>query len=81
MDDAEERGVDVWPSAGGPTPMSPDEIPDDVLAEQDAEERQVHDVPVASVAAAAGVGDDVLVERDADERAAEESRYWRAIGG
>ena len=80
MDDTEERGVDVWPSAGGPATMSPDEIPDDVLAEQDAEERQVHDAP-AVTATAAGVGDDVLAERDADERAAEESRYWRAVGG
>ena len=80
MYDADERGIDVWPSAGGPAPLSPDDVPDDVLAEQDAAEREVHDAPVAS-AAAVGVGDDVLAELDADERAAEESRYWRAVGG
>jgi len=38
-----ERGVELWPSTGGAAQTSTDEVPDDVLAEQDAEERQVHD--------------------------------------
>ena len=79
MDAPQDSGLDMWPTAGGPTPASPDEVPDDVLAELDAEERQVHE-PVA-VMAGAHVSEEVLAERDADERAAEESLNWRAAGG
>ena len=80
MEDREEQGVGLAPTVGGRTDAGADEVPEDVLAEQDAAERQVRDelrVPPEVQEAA----EEVLAERDADVRAASEALRQRQTGG
>jgi 2-phospho-L-lactate transferase/gluconeogenesis factor (CofD/UPF0052 family) len=72
MENREERGVGLAPTEGGRAPASADEVPEDILAEQDAAERQVggeFQVPPEIQEAT----EEVLAERDADVKAANEA--------
>jgi hypothetical protein len=80
MEDREERGVKLSPVADGLDRMNPDEVPDDVLAERDAEERQARGDLLGSPAVQE-VAEDVLAEQDGDARAAEEALHQRQTGG
>lgn len=84
MEEREERGIGLAPTVSRSVGTSPDEVPDDVLAEQDAADGMPHDVtgrdePVIS-SEATEVTEDVLAEHDADGRAAEDALRQRQAG-
>jgi hypothetical protein len=80
----EERGVGPAPTStrGGAT--SPDEIPDDVLAEKDALDRLPHDArgrPESVISSeATELTEDMLAEHDAEARAVEDALRERQAG-
>ena len=69
--------ADQAPAEGAPAGL--DAATEDILAEQDAEERRGRSQPLAP-AEAEDVPEDVLAERDADRRAADEAVVRREAG-
>jgi hypothetical protein len=79
MIDRDERGLDLVPPADGDVSADPVAVPEDVVAEQDAAERQLREEfrvrPEVEDAA-----EEILVERDTDVRAAREALRDRQAG-
>jgi hypothetical protein len=79
MLDRDERGLDLVPPADGHIGTDSVTVPEDVVAEQDAAERELQEQfrvrPEVEDAAA-----EALAERDADVRAAREALRQRLTG-
>ena len=79
MVDRDDRGLDLTPPADGKVRTDPVAVPEDVVAEQDAVERQLQEEfrvrPEVEEAA-----EETLTERDADIQAAREALRDREAG-
>jgi hypothetical protein len=86
MAEQEKRAVERQAAGGGAGQRAEqgalgqpvDEVPENVRAEQDMEDRKVGPEPLARPGLAAEVPDDILAERDLEARTAEEGveRRW-----
>jgi hypothetical protein len=84
----EERAVERKAAPGGaeqraeqgPLAQPVDEVPENVLAEQDIEDRKVGPEPLARPGLETEVPDDILAERDLEARSAEEGLERRLAG-
>jgi hypothetical protein len=56
-------------------PAAPDQVPEDALADQDAEERRLGREPLPPPEASTKVPEEILVERDQDARA-DDALLW-----